>query len=91
VLGLIRRLPQGTPVRTADSDDDVLRALASCANEAVDALAQPAPRVAGALQRVVGRYGRALDFGLRELQAALQGQTTGPVGSAPTAPAPLDA
>ncbi len=91
VLGLIRRLPQGTPVRNADSDDDVLRALASCANEAVDALAQPAPRVAGALQRVVGRYGRALDFGLRELQAALQGQTTGPVGSAPTAPAPLDA
>jgi len=91
VLGLIRRLPQGTPVRNADSDDDVLRTLASCANEAVDALAQPAPRVAGALHRVVSRYGRALDFGLRELQAALQGQTTGLVGSAPTAPAPLDA
>jgi len=91
VLSLIRRLPQGTPVRAADSDDDVLRTLASCANEAVDALAQPAARVAGALHRVVARYGRALDFGLRELQLALQGQTTGPVGSAPTAPAPLDA
>lgn len=91
VLALIRRLPQGTPVRSADSDDDVLRTLASCANEAVDALAQPAQRVAGALHRVVSRYGRVLDFGLRELQLALQGQTTGPVGSAPTAPAPLDA
>lgn len=91
VLGLIRRLPQGTPVRGTDSDDDVLRTLASCANEAVDALAQPAQRVGSALHRVVTRYGRALDFGLRELQAALQGQTTGPVGSAPTAPAPLDA
>ncbi len=91
VLSLIRRLPQGTTVRSADSDDDVLRTLASCANDAVDALAQPAPRVAGALHRVVARYGRVLDFGLRELQLALQGQTTGPVGSAPTAPAPLDA
>ena len=91
VLGLIRRLPQGTPVRNADSDDDLLRTLASCANEAVDALSLPAPRVAGALHRVVGRYGRTLEFGLRELQLALQGQATGPVGSAPTAPAPLDA
>lgn len=91
VLALIRRLPQGTPVRGTDSDDDVLRVLASCANEAVDALTQPAPRIAGALNRVVSRYGRVLDFGLRELQAALQGQATGPVGSAPTAPAPLDA
>jgi len=91
VLGLIRRLPQNTPVRNADSDDDVLRTLASCANEAVDALALPAPRVAGALHRVVGRYGRTLEFGLRELQAALQGQASGPVGSAPTAPMPLDA
>jgi eukaryotic-like serine/threonine-protein kinase len=91
VLALIRRLPQGTPVRNTDSDDDLLRTLASCANEAVDALGQPAPRVAGALHRVVGRYGRTLEFGLRELQLALQGQAVGPVGSAPTAPAPLDA
>ncbi len=96
VLGLVRRLPLATPVRSLDSDDDLLRGVASCANEAVDALAQPAPRVTAALQRVVSRYGRALDFGLRELQAALQGApggaagTAGQVGSAPTMPAPLD-
>ncbi len=90
VLALIRRLPAATPVRSADSDDDVLRTLASCANEATDALALPPPRLLGALQRVVARYGRVLSFGLRELQAALQGQVAGPVGSAPTMPAPLD-
>jgi eukaryotic-like serine/threonine-protein kinase len=90
VLSLVRRQPLATPVRSLDSDDDLLRAVASCANEAVDALSLPAPRIAAALHRVVSRYGRALDFGLRELQAALQGQITGPVGSAPTMPAPLD-
>ncbi len=90
VLALVRRLPLATPVRTLDSDDELLRAVASCANEAVDALALPAPRVATALHRVVSRYGRALDFGVRELQAALQGTPSGPVGSAPTMPAPLD-
>ena len=74
VLGMIRRHPLATPVRTADSDDELLRTVSSCANEAVDALSQPAPRVAAALQRVVHRYGRGLNFGLRELQAALSGK-----------------
>lgn len=90
VLGLVRRLPVSTPVRHPESDDEVLRALASCANEALDAVAQPAARVMPALQRVVARYGRTFDFGLKDLQAALQGQVSGPVGSAPTMPAPLD-
>jgi non-specific serine/threonine protein kinase len=90
VLGLVRRQPLATPVRSLDNDDDLLRAVASCANEAVDALTLPGPRMNAALQRVVSRYGRALDFGVRELQAALQGQPSGPVGSAPTMPAPLD-
>lgn len=75
VLAMIRRHAAGAPVRNPDADDDWLRAVASCANEAVDALAQPAPRVGAALQRVVQRYGRALDFGLRDLQAALQDRT----------------
>jgi non-specific serine/threonine protein kinase len=74
VLSMIRRLPQGTAVHTIDSDSEMLRTVASCANEAIDALGQPAPRVGTALQRVVHRYGRLLDIGLRELQAALQGQ-----------------
>ncbi len=81
VLAMVRRLPLSTPVRHADSDDELLRAVASCANEAVDALALPPPRVAAALQRVVQRYGRTLDIHLRDLQAALQ-PAAGPASAA---------
>jgi len=89
VLSLIRRQPLATAVRTLEGDDDTLRALSSCANEAVDALQLPQPRVGPALQRVVSRYGRALDFNVRDLQAALQAPADAPVGVAATAPAPL--
>jgi non-specific serine/threonine protein kinase len=88
VLTMIRREPLGAPVRSADSDDAMLRIVASCANEAVDALAQPAARVVSALHRVVQRYGRVLDIGVRDLQAALQGVPVAPIAA--TAPAPLD-
>jgi eukaryotic-like serine/threonine-protein kinase len=71
VLQMVRRLPAATPVRAAESDADLLRASASCANEVVDALALPAPQQALALQRVVQRYGRVLALTMRELQAAL--------------------
>ena len=84
VLALIRRLPMATPPRGLEGDDDILRTVASCANEAVDALALPAPRVAAALHRVVARYGRALAFGVKELQAALQAPIQGPVGGGGT-------
>ena len=89
LLVLIRRLPISTPVRTLDSDDDVLRALASCANEVVDALGLPAARQLAALQRVVSRYGRQFNMTLRDLQAALQGEPLG--NAAHAAAAPLDA
>ena len=62
-------------MRSAEADDDLLRSVASCANEAVDAQAEPAPRVAAALQRVLQRYGRVLHITLRDVQAALQGKT----------------
>ncbi len=88
VLTMIRREPLSTPVRAADTDDAMLRIVASCANEAVDALAQPASRIAPALQRVTQRYGRVLELGARDLQAALQGMPTAPIAA--TAPAPLD-
>jgi hypothetical protein len=45
-------------------------------------LSQPAQRVAGALQRVLQRYGRLLDIGPRELHAALQGVTPAAAGDA---------
>jgi len=71
VLAMIRRLPTTTPVRSVDSDDDMLRAVASCANEVVDALGTPAPLAASALHRVAQRYGRLLGIGTRELQDAV--------------------
>ena len=71
VLHLIRRLPSATPPRTADSDEDLLRALASCGNEVVDALALPQPRRGAALRRVAQRYGRVLHISLRDLQDAV--------------------
>ena len=94
VLAMVRRLPLATPVRSVEADDDLLRSVASCANEAVDALAEPAPRVAAAVQRVVQRYGRLLNITLRDLQAALQGKAgtaaTASAAMADTAKAPLD-
>lgn len=95
VLAMVRRQSVSTNPKSPDNDDDVLRLLASCANEAVDALTQPAPRVPAALTRVVSRYGRLFNFGARELQAALQAQATSalhvatppPPGTAPEATA----
>lgn len=71
VLHMIRRLPLAAPVRAPDNDDDVLRALASCATEAVDALSLPSPQIARAVKLVSQRYSRVLDFRLRDLQIAL--------------------
>jgi len=89
VLKMIQPLPLATPVRGPDGDDDLLRATASCANEAVDALMQPPPKVPAALQRVVQRYGRLLGFGLRELQEALRGDARLTEPMPLTQPAPL--
>jgi HD-like signal output (HDOD) protein len=90
VLGMIRRHSQGAPVHSAETDDDMLRDVASCANEAIEAAALPAARVIPALQRVVQRYGRMLNLNLRDLQLALQGQTAPAAPIAFTAPMPLD-
>ena len=101
VAHMIRRLPLGTGVHLPETDDDTLRAIGSCANEVVDASAQPATRVQAALQKVVGRYARALEITLQDLQEALMAARTLqmpdedpmdlPVAAyaAPTAPAPL--
>ena len=86
VLTMVRRQTLAAAPRAADGDDDLLRAAASCANESIDALAQPANRVAATLARVVGRYGRLLNFGLRELQEALQAKPGSPLSAAPAAP-----
>ena len=86
VVHMIRHHPLSTPVRSVESDDDMLRTVASCAHEAVQAAALPGTRAGPALQRVVQRYGRALHLSLRDLQAALLGQPPGSVP--PTQPMP---
>jgi non-specific serine/threonine protein kinase len=93
VLPMIRRHTITAPVRSGEGDGDQLRLSASAANEAIDALALPPTQVQHGLQRVVQRYGRALDITLKDLQNALQdspqGARAAPV-SAATAPMPLD-
>jgi non-specific serine/threonine protein kinase len=75
VLHMARRFGVATAVRAIESDDDMLRATASCANELVDALHVPAQQSLAAMQRVAQRYARALDLTLRDLQQAAQGQS----------------
>jgi HD-like signal output (HDOD) protein len=72
VLHMIRRLNPTQPVRNADSDDDMLRATASAANEAFDALALPAQLVKRALDRVALRYGRVLNIVPEDLRNAIR-------------------
>jgi non-specific serine/threonine protein kinase len=86
---MIRRLPRATPVRQPETDDEVLRALGSCAHEAVEALSVPVP--AAALEKVARRYGRPLGLRLRDLQDALHGGIEGPISQPGlTAAMPLD-
>jgi non-specific serine/threonine protein kinase len=71
VLHLMRRLPPDTVVRNADNDDDVLRALGSAANEAIEVLALPSQRQAAAIEHIAHRYARVLQLNARDLTAAL--------------------
>jgi HD-like signal output (HDOD) protein len=76
VMQMIHRLPVTTPVRAFDSDEEMLRTVASAANEAVDAGALPAPKSAAALERVAQRYSRALGLSIKDFRSALQGALT---------------
>lgn len=86
VLHMIRRLPTSTGVHAPESDDDMLRLVASCANETLEAVDLPADRVVTALARVAQRYARTLGITVRDLQDALQ---PGTGTSAPEGPPPL--
>jgi non-specific serine/threonine protein kinase len=72
VLHMTRRLPLATPVRGVEGDDEMLRTVASAANEAIDTLALPDSRRPAALARVAQRYARIIDLPLRDWSAALQ-------------------
>jgi hypothetical protein len=64
----------------------MLRAVASAANEAVDALALPAARQAAAIERVAQRYARVLECTPRDLALALQASAGGVPAAPPTEP-----
>jgi len=89
VLAMTRRLRLETPVRTPEGDAAMLRTVASCAHEALDASQLPAAKVTAALQRVVQRYSRILEFTLRDLQDAIKASAQPPAWGH-TQPAPLE-
>jgi eukaryotic-like serine/threonine-protein kinase len=72
VQHMVRRAPPTGPIHTPSSDVDMLRLVASCANDVLDAVALPPRQSVLALQRVAQRYGRALDVTLKDIQDALQ-------------------
>ena len=72
ILHMIRRLPVDVPVRKPDGDPDLLRLVASAANEAVDIVSHLPPRkISAALGVVAQRYARALRINTRSLVDAL--------------------
>jgi non-specific serine/threonine protein kinase len=71
VQHMVRRAPAAGAIRMPDTDADMLRLVASCANEAIDASALPARQANAALQRVAQRYGRALGIAPKDLHDAL--------------------
>jgi non-specific serine/threonine protein kinase len=50
----------------------MLRLVASCANDVLDAVALPSRQAVAAVQRVAQRYGRVLGITLKDIQDALQ-------------------
>jgi non-specific serine/threonine protein kinase len=68
---MVRRAPSTGPIHTPSTDADLLRLVASCANDVLDAAALPPRQAAAALQRVVQRYARPLDITAKDIQDAL--------------------
>ena len=72
ILHMIRRLPVDAPVRKPDGDSDLLRLVASAANEAVDIVSHlPPQKISAALGVVAQRYARVLRINTRSLVDAL--------------------
>jgi eukaryotic-like serine/threonine-protein kinase len=76
IATLLRRWPLQQPVRAGESDQDILRSVASCANEVMDLAALPAREQGPALVRVASRYARVLQLSVKELQLAVQESAT---------------
>ena len=72
LLPVLRRWSTTTPVRGAENDTDMLRSVASCANEMIDLHALPARQQLADLTRIAQRYNRILHLSPKELQEAMQ-------------------
>jgi eukaryotic-like serine/threonine-protein kinase len=82
-LHMIRRLPAAGAVRQPDTDDDVLRAIGSAANEAIDALSPVPGKQGAALERIAQRYARVLDLLPKDFVAAVQASAAGSAAPEP--------
>lgn len=72
MLVVLRRLSPSAAVHAAHSDEETLRMIGSCANEAVDALAAGPGLAQSALARVALRYARATGLTVQDLQHAAE-------------------
>ncbi len=72
MLQTMRRLPAQAAMHAPDGDADILRWVASAANDLVELQALPARELAGAVQRLAQRYARGLHFTAKDYQQALQ-------------------
>ena len=73
VLHMIRRVATTAPVRKPDNDVELLRVVASAANEAVEALELGSDaKIAAALAVVVQRYARTLKLDAKALNTAIR-------------------
>ncbi|MDM4765945.1 HDOD domain-containing protein [Pelomonas sp. SE-A7] len=93
LLHMIRRQPADAPVRSAESDAELLRLTCSLANELVDALSGPEEKRKAGVELATRRYARVLSLGLREVMQALQppaaaGGTVEPVARSVAVPEP---
>ena len=70
-LHMLRRIPTSVLVHPPTSDDDTLRLVGSCANDAIDALNLAPQQAAAALASTVQRYGHVLKFGTKTLRDVL--------------------
>lgn len=73
VLHMVRPLSKVAPVRSPDNDNDLLRATASAANEAVDAAQTlKPPQLTHAMAAIAQRYAKALHANAGVFQEALE-------------------
>jgi non-specific serine/threonine protein kinase len=89
VQHMIRRIPPGAPVHHPETDQDILRLTAACANDLLDATTLPAKLVTGAIGVIVRRYARPLGLSQQDMVDAMKAESAGAVES-PAAAGPAD-